>query len=254
MLERILPSTPEAKQYGFSGAVQAGIYAQAYRMLDATNMIAVLFAGLLLPIFARMLKYKESVEQLVKLSFTLLVIPAVIVATGCTFYRVEIMSTLYHENIDQSPRVFSLLMCCFMAVSTIYIFSSLLTANGNLKELNTISACGMILNISLNFILIPRLFAFGSAITALLTQSLTALAHVIIVQRKFKFKVNYRFLVTLVSFVVGVIIFNYLSKTIHYTNKSWFISFAVMVALSVLWAFVTRLISIKSMFRVLKYG
>ena len=69
MLERMLPD----------GAIQSGIYAAAYRLLDASNMIAFLFSGLLLPMFARMLKFKESVEDLVMLSFTLLITPAVFV-------------------------------------------------------------------------------------------------------------------------------------------------------------------------------
>src|ERR1019366_9241981 len=63
MLERMLPD----------GAKQVGIYAHGFRLLDAANMIGFLFAGLLLPIFSRMLKYKESVEALVKLSFLLLI-------------------------------------------------------------------------------------------------------------------------------------------------------------------------------------
>ena len=48
MMERMLPEG--------ENNIQAGIYAQAYRLLDATNMIAYLFAGLLLPLFSRMLK------------------------------------------------------------------------------------------------------------------------------------------------------------------------------------------------------
>ena len=38
------------------GSLQAGIYAQAFRILDAASMFALLFAGLLLPIFSKMIK------------------------------------------------------------------------------------------------------------------------------------------------------------------------------------------------------
>jgi O-antigen/teichoic acid export membrane protein len=48
MLERLLPEN--------LGKEQAGIYAQAFRLLDAVSMFGVLVAGLLLPIFAKMLK------------------------------------------------------------------------------------------------------------------------------------------------------------------------------------------------------
>jgi hypothetical protein len=40
-------------------------------LLDAANMIAYLFSVLLIPVFSRMIKRKESVEKMVKLSFTL---------------------------------------------------------------------------------------------------------------------------------------------------------------------------------------
>ena len=42
-----------------SGAFQAGVYAKAFRLLDAANMIAYLFSLQLLPVFSRMLKYRE---------------------------------------------------------------------------------------------------------------------------------------------------------------------------------------------------
>ena len=61
---------------------QAGIYAQPFRLLDAANMVAFLFAGLLLPMFSRMLKHKDSVEDLVKTSFTIIMILALVVACG----------------------------------------------------------------------------------------------------------------------------------------------------------------------------
>ena len=61
MMERMLPDASVSKDYMHSGEVQSGIYASAYRLLDATNMIAYLFSVLLLPLFAKMLKFKESV-------------------------------------------------------------------------------------------------------------------------------------------------------------------------------------------------
>lgn len=265
MLFRILPSTPETSENGISGAVQASIYAQSYRLLDAVNMFAFLFSGLLLPIFSRMLKFRDSVEPLVKLAFTLLITPAIVLGVGCCFYSKEVIELLYVKHsgqsaivysqfLDQSAAVFSLLMWCFMCQSMSYIFGTLLTANRNLKDLNMLAAGCMIINISLNILLIPKLLAFGSAIAALTTQFTMALAQILIVQRKFRFRVNYRLMVTLIIFTTGVIIINFFSKTFHFDSNKWFFNFGAMVAISVLWAFFTRLISIKSMFRVLKYG
>jgi O-antigen/teichoic acid export membrane protein len=241
MMERILPD----------GAVQSGIYASAYRLLDATNMIAFLFAGMLLPIFSKMLKHRESVEALVKLAFTFLFIGAVIIACGCTFYSTELMTLMYKEHIDASANVFGYLMFCFVPISTTYVFGTLLTANGNLKYLNIMAACGMLLNITLNFILIPYLYAMGSAVASLITQFLTSIAQVIIVQRIFKFKVNYKFLGVLLLFVIGVVLINYGSKLLHY---NWMINFIIMTVACFVYANFIRLLNIRAILDIVKNG
>ncbi len=242
-----------------TGAEQAGLYAKAYRLLDATNMIAYLFSVLLIPMFSRMLKYKESVEQLVKLAFTLLITVAIIVAVGCGFYSNEIMHLQYGEHLlGDEPILFALLMNCFIAVSTTYVFGSLLTANGNLRELNIMAFCGMVLNIGLNilFIKVFELEARGTAISSLSTQLLTSLIQVLIVQRIFKFRINYRLLMTLVVFVAGVVAITLVCHTylLGEGKSGWVPGFILMAGTSFVWALATRLISIKGMFRILKYG
>jgi O-antigen/teichoic acid export membrane protein len=287
MLERLLPSGNEAqterlkvlrdpalkqneqekqerlaleKTLEHTGPEQAGIYAKAFRMLEATNMIAYLFSVLLIPMFSRMIKYKESVEQLVKLSFTLLMTVAVVVAIGSVFYRNEIMAMLYgKEHLGAVTTVFPLLMSCFVAISTTYVFGSLLTANGNLRELNIMAFCGMIINVTLNlmFIEVFHMDAIGTAIASLTTQMVTALAQVLIVRKIFKFRVNYRLLTTLLVYTAGVVALANVAHTYLLrpaTSTGWVLGFLIMAATSLAWAFAIRLISIKGMFRIMKYG
>ncbi|MEI6822045.1 MAG: oligosaccharide flippase family protein [Bacteroidota bacterium] len=237
MIERLLK--------GNIGDEQAGIYASAYRLLDATNMIAYLFSVLLLPIFAKMLKSKEEVVHLVQLSFKLLFTIAIVIAAGSFFYNKEIMSMLYTNHVEASAAVFQWLMMGFIAISTTYVFGTLLTANGNLKELNIIAASGMLINISLNLILIPKLMALGSAYVSVTTQFLTSIVQVIFAQRIFKFKVNYRFLSTLVIFVIGVISINIFSK--HFIVDNWHYNFVGMVILSIVLAGFLKLLNFKSL-------
>jgi O-antigen/teichoic acid export membrane protein len=252
MLERMLDD----------GARFSGIYASAYRLLDAANMFAYLFAVLLLPIFARMLKQNESIEQLIKLSFTLLITPAIIVAVGSYFYAEELMRLLYsihegesvaefNERIIQSSMVFGVLMACFCAISSMYVFSTLLTANGNLKILNIIALSGMIVNIVLNIILIPRYQAFGSAIATLITQFLTATIQVIVVCRIFKFRKNYTYIFKLAFYLIGVYLISYFSRQL---SLDWYVGFGIMILLSVSLALVIRLLSPRQLFQIIRYG
>jgi len=238
MIERMLPD----------GAMQAGIYASANRLLDASNMIAFLFSGLLLPIFARMIKLKEHVEEMVKLAVSLLIVPALIVAIGSFTYREELMSLLYKNNAGQAADVFGILMFCFVAISSTYIFGTLLTANGNLKQLNIMASFGMLFNIGINLFLIPHFKATGCASASLATQLLTGIAQVIMVQRIFKFNINYRFLLSLLVFILATSLIYWASRFI---SPNWKICFAVAVASCFAFAFIIRLISIRNIRHIL---
>ena len=251
MLGKLLP--------GKLGDKQIGIYASGFRLLDAANMIAYLFSVLLIPVFSRMIKHKQSVEKMVKLSFTLLITVAIIVAIGSVFYSYELMDLLYDEHILESARVFRLLMGGFIAVSTTYIFGTLLTANGNLKEISIISGCGLIINFLINLFLIPTMEAAGSAYASLITQFFIAISQLVIVQKVFKFQINYRYLFTLALFVIGVVIFNILSRQfstlwvgITSPANSWFPSFVLMILFSFGLAGVLKLLNIRSLTQILR--
>ncbi|REJ84449.1 MAG: hypothetical protein DWQ44_09435 [Bacteroidetes bacterium] len=243
MLERILPFR--------TGAHEAGIYASAYRLLDAANMIAFLFAGLLLPIFARMLKLKENVEDLVRLSFSLLVIPAIIISVSMVFYSYEIMDLMYSgDHIEESANVFRILMLCFVPWSATYIFGTLLTANGNLKQLNLMATTGMLINVIMNLVLIPKLAATGSAISSISTQLFTAMTQILMVQLVFRFKMNYSFIIRTALFILLCIVLNiFISKT-----EVFWIYRLILAGLSCLGlAFALQLISIKNLYRIVRY-
>ncbi len=240
MLERMLPD----------GKAQTSIYVSAYRLLDSVNMIAFLFAGLLLPMFSRMIKLKHNVDKLVKLSYSILAFGSIIVAVGSFFYSNYIMELLNTNHIDESAKVFGVLMSCFIAISITYVFGTLLTANGNLMQLNIMASIGMVLNIVLNIFLIPLYKAYGSALSSLITQFITALFQVYLCQKVFKFKMNYRFLITLFVFIMGVILFNYVSLKVPVNN--WIIKFLIMAIMSTLFAFTIRLINLKALYNVIK--
>jgi O-antigen/teichoic acid export membrane protein len=241
MLERMLPD----------GAQQCGVYASAYRILDATNMVAFLFAGLLLPMFAKMLKLQQPVEDMVKLATSLLIVPAIIIAVGSFTFRTEIMEKLYHDHVIESAAVFGKLMFCFVAISTTYIFGTLLTANGNLKEMNIMACSGIIINILLNVLLIPKLKATGSAYASLTTQFLTAMAQVFMVQYIFRFRMNLRFLFALLIF--GGLVFVIFSYS-HQLLPNWIMALGTGTAVAFATAFAFRLISIKGLVNIMKFG
>jgi peptidoglycan biosynthesis protein MviN/MurJ (putative lipid II flippase) len=55
-----------------------------------------------------------------------------------------------------------------------YLFGTLLTANGSMKQLNIIASIGIVINVTVNLLLIPRMQACGSAVASLCTQLLVS--------------------------------------------------------------------------------
>jgi O-antigen/teichoic acid export membrane protein len=173
MLERMLPD----------GALQAGIYYQGFRWFEALNMLGYLVAGLLLPMFSRMLQERADVTPLAGLAFRLVLVASLAAAVFGSLHAAGVMGLLYADHVAEAARVFALLIWCFAAVCTTYVFGTLLTAGGELRLLNWMAAGGAVLNIALNAILIPRLQAEGAAWAALVTQVLTATAQVVLAAR-----------------------------------------------------------------------
>jgi len=241
MLERILP--------GSEGREQAGIYAQAFRLLDAVSVIGILFAGLLLPIFAKMIKQNEPVIQMVKLSFSLLIVPAIIIAVTSVLYNSEIMSLLYKSNTEQSSEILGILMIGFTGIASAYIFGTLLTANGSMKELNLMALSGVILNVLLNLILIPRYQAHGSAYASMITQLLAGASQCIIALFIFRIKPGLKYILRIAIFTGLVIIIGFISKFVD--NPLY--GFLAMISGSLIIAFVLRLINIKNLIEIVSY-
>ncbi len=240
MLERLLPD----------GDVQVGIYAHGFRILDAASQYALLFATLLLPMFAKMLIKKENIARLVKISFLLLVIPALIIAINLFFYKTDIIYVLYNEHINESAKVFGILILGFVPIATSYIFGTLVTANGNLQELNIMAGIGVILNLVLNFILIPHMKAYGAAIASLITQTLTAAMQVYIAHKVFGFKLRYKTLASIVVFSLWIILSAYISNE-YITNRP--IALIMTLVIGILSAFAFKLIDLKTLYKIIKY-
>jgi O-antigen/teichoic acid export membrane protein len=160
MLERMLED----------GSKQAGIYASAYRLLDAVNVLGLLFAGLLMPMFAKQLKDKIDVAPLVRFSFQLIMVAAIIIAGTVWFYRTDIMLLLYKQATPFSGDVLGVLMGSFVAVSGTYIFSTLIGSAGHVARMNWTFIAAFVINIGLNVALIPQYKALGTAISTLITQ------------------------------------------------------------------------------------
>jgi O-antigen/teichoic acid export membrane protein len=236
MLDRIHPN----------GAYEAGVYAQGFRLLDALFMFGMIFANLLLPIFARMLKERSSdLEALLNQSRNLLVGGAILIGFICHANANEILSLIYENNVAESVPSFQLLMWCFIAMSISLIYGTLLTAGGNLKFLNQISLVGVLANIGVNFYLIPIYGATGAALATILTQSLTALVQMIYAHQFLKLNFSLKTILHTLMFVAWMLLM------IQFIPSGNYLLFSQIILGTAL-LFLHRFIDLKSIIGLLK--
>ena len=230
--------------------IQAGIYSRAYRLFDAGNNISNLFAIMLLPMFTATIKNKPELNNLIKTSFNVIVAMAGIVLVLCVFFNHEIMQMMYNPEeaethaayylrINQYAKVFPLLMGSFFCLSTTYVFGTLLTANGSLKQLNIVAAAGVVINILLNLVIIPRFQAFGAACTSLFVQTFTALLQYLLAKRILHFNMGRRYWFHIFLFAGTIILVTFLIKQL---NINWIIGLCLAFAINCCAIFFTRLL------------
>ena len=221
LLQRLLPD----------GDYQAGIYASAFRLLDALTMIAYLFSVPLLPIYSRLVKKEaqdpNEIAETTKSMFSLVWVFSITAAITLSTLAIPLMDLLYTEHTETSAQVFRILIYGIIPISFTYVFGTLLTANGSLKQLNIFAALSLLINIGCNLWLIPRYAATGSAWASLIAQSFMALTQMVAAFRIFHFRITFDYLWRLLLFLVIVGCCNF----IHFSSLWWHLLFVGIVAL-----------------------
>ncbi len=221
MLERMLED----------GSRQAGIYASAYRLLDAVNTLGLLFSGLLMPMFAKQLKDKMDVTPLVRFSFQLIMVAAIIVAGAVWFFRTDIMLLLYKQATPFSGDVLGVLMGSFVAVSGTYIFSTLIGSAGYVARMNWTFILAFVINIGLNAVLIPHFKAFGAAISTLTTQFFVLIALILLSKKLHILRGGIAWVLRIVVFAMAVFGLSFLIKNSG-ISQNWYVLMAFSAAAS----------------------
>jgi O-antigen/teichoic acid export membrane protein len=167
----------------YDGARETGVYAAAYRLLDAANMIGYLTALFLVPFIARQQKDKAVVQEAVLtarhglLIFVAGLVPFVLVCAPW------IQQHLYHSSDPYISNVIRLCMASLPAYFLIHIYGSVLTATAQLTQFIRILLISVAINTGLNLLLIPTYGATGSCVAALLSEYFCGLATCILASR-----------------------------------------------------------------------
>ena len=199
LLQKLLPD----------GDYQAGIYAGAFRLLDALTMVAYLVSVPLLPVYSKLTKQNPESGNLLKdttrMVFSMMMVFSVMAAVLCYFMADPLMDLLYRNNPAEYTPVFKILVFGIIPISITYVFGTLLTAAGRLRQLNILAACTLLINVAVNLLLIPLLGAVGSAWASLAAQSFMALTQLVAALRIFNLRPSWGYILKLLSFTLVII-------------------------------------------------
>ncbi len=184
-----------------NGSQEAGVYAQGFRFYEAAGMFAYLFPVLLLPLFSRMLKERETVKPLMQMSTRLLVGGGVMLSVFFWFWSDEVLNWRFVDVSDTSALSFSMLMIGFTGLCMFYTYGTLLTANANLKVMNAVSFIGLAVNLILNWFLIPMYGAVGAAFATMCTQLFAGISQYFIATRKFQLGIDKHLILQVLVFL-----------------------------------------------------
>jgi O-antigen/teichoic acid export membrane protein len=161
------------ERFRTDGAAQAGIYANAYRLLDAANMFGYLAASFLLPFLSANWLHKNYPGKVIRRIRNVLLVFSATVALVALFFAQQIQALLYKTGVEDT--VIGLCLPVLLAYSLTQVYGTVLTAIGRIRIFSLIVFGSMTLNLALNFFLIPVYGAKGCCIAALITQSICGL-------------------------------------------------------------------------------
>jgi O-antigen/teichoic acid export membrane protein len=202
LLERIHPN----------GAIEAGIYASAYRLLDASNMVGYLASSFLVAFIARNLLEKEAMEDAIFNTRHLLMFASLGVASFVIVFAPWIEELLYHSSRGYNATVIQLCMASYPGYCLVHVYGSVLTGAARFKRFISILVISVLVNVILNFTLIPVAGALGCCIAALASQYFCGIATLISSTRILRISYNGKSIFIYLLFALLLSVLFYLAK------------------------------------------
>jgi len=239
LLERIHPE----------GAHEAGIYAAAYRLLDASNMVGYLVASFFMPFIARLWSEEQPLEKTILQTRHLLLMFAVTIAAIVIVLAPSLQKILYHRDDAYSVKVLRWCLPALIGYSFVQVYGTVMTATGSVVAFCYLNLVAVLINIILNLFLIPHYGAFGCCISALCSQAFLAVATMTFVNRKLRISAGASSLslYLLTGLLIGGILYLLSGTSLH---TFFTLLIATLVSFLVMWS--TKMISLNSWLSFLK--
>ena len=204
----VIYSQIDSVMMGYWGQItQNGWYNAAYKITGITLIPVVLIYTSFYPVFSK--AFKESRKNLQKIwdyYVQLMIFLAVPLVIGGTVLASKIIDFIYDPSYIPSILAFQILIVTsgFLILSN--PFNQFLIISDNQKKFFWITLIGAIINIILNFFLIPKYSLYGAAFTTLITSLLIFFLLFEIISRIALIKIlSYKLFLTFISSLISCV-------------------------------------------------
>ena len=159
----------------WDGAVAAGLYGAASRILELLIAIPMIVSTAVLPRFASLQagNHKRALHRVLRTSVLVMGAISLVVAIALTIAGPSLIHLLSPDpDFASAGSLLQLLIWAFPLITVTMLLSQSLIANDELKLLAVMKFTAMALFIVLNIVLIPRFSIFGTAWSMLVAESI----------------------------------------------------------------------------------
>ena len=213
------------------GAKEAGLYAAAYRWLDAFMMFLWTITPIFFAKFAFNINNKEETSKLFNSGLIICALPFIFLFSFILFYGDKFFILFSNSGISEINTMsltLKILMVSALFSGFFSMFGTLINSTGFVKPMSVAVGFSILMNVVLNFIFIPQYGAIAAAINTGVSTVLLSIVSVLLVSRKNITDINYGIIFRLLTILsVTYLTFFLLS----YFSLQWFTVsiFAAMV-------------------------
>lgn len=226
------------------GEYTTGLYAAAYRWLDAFMM----YLWTILPIFFARFSYLQGniKEQQQYLNFgqIIICIPMIFISGFVFIYGEKLLWLLGSSNPQEIGIMTGCLKILFISVLVhgfFAIYGTLLSSTGYAIFLNKMMIVSIAINIGLNFLLIPKYGAEAAAFTTLASTLFLSIAYVVYIQTNLEIKIPF---ITMLKLVMITVVFTGTLYLLSFTSIEWYVNTIISGVVLLLVAYISGLMNI----------
>lgn len=178
-----------------AGEHENGLYAGAYRWLDALSMYLWTVLPIFFARFAYVMEDRAEQERLLHFAQVVAAVPMGFVSVWVFFYGEYLLFPYTQsspEDLEVMRRCLTALFAAALLNGIFAPFSTLLTATHHERYVNRMVLLSIAVNVALNFWLIPRYGAVASAWATVAGYATMDIAYVIYISRRLSIRVPWR--------------------------------------------------------------